>query len=339
MLLKYSSAFACPECKGSLTLNGKTTHDKRIKEGEFHCPTCDYTFPIKNGIPIFLLELSKFKKHTAKSFGYKWRKFKTIDEYYKKNFLDELNPLDNKTFFKDKSVLDAGTGIGIPCYCMAENGAKEVFAIEISDSIEIAYENNKRFNNVTVAQSDIYKMPFKRNSFDVVVCVAVLQHLPNPQRAFDELLTFVKPGGTLVLWVYAQEGNSFVRFFVEPIRKMITRRLPLTIVLTMSFFLGAIFQLIAQYIYKPLNNLKVKRLPLNDYFLYRTNFDYEMNTQMIFDQLLAPLSYLFTKQEIEAFFNKPNVTNFILRHHNKNSWTAICDIKLEPTSSQTITKV
>ena len=79
-----------------------------------------------------MIYLDKQKKHTARSFGYKWKIFSVIDDHYKKNFLDEISPLDYRTFFKDKTVLDAGTGIGIPSYCIAENGAREVFAIDIT---------------------------------------------------------------------------------------------------------------------------------------------------------------------------------------------------------------
>ena len=323
MLLKHAQSYACPECNGhlSLTISNKDKH--HCYEGGFYCSMCNSSYPIKDGIPIFVRDLDEQKKHTARSFGYKWRKFSVIDDHYKKNFLDEISPLDYRTFFKDKTVLDAGTGIGIPCYCIAENGAKEIFAIDINESIRVAYNNTKNFNNISVAQADIYNMPFKKNYFDVVVCVAVLQHLPNPWEAFDKLISCVKPGGTLVLWVYALEGNSFVRFFVEPFRKWFTRKIPIQCVLGLSYVLGPIFQIISQWIYKPMNTINMTWLPMNGYIIYRTNFNYKMNTEMIFDQLLAPTSYLFSKREIEQMFSRPNIDLVSLRHHNSNSWSAI----------------
>ncbi len=323
MQLRYSSYFVCPECKRNLSLNIKKKHQDTVVEGSFYCKKCDLLFNTTNEIPRFVQNIDKIKEHTAKSFGYKWSKFREIDEYYKKNFLDELEPLEYDTFFRNKIVLDAGTGIGIPCYCMAERGAKAVFAIDISDSIEIAHENNKKFGNVTAAKADIYNLPFKRETFDVVVCVAVLQHLPDHQWAFNELLSYVKSGGTLILWVYGREGNGIVKYFIEPFRKIVSRKLPLRVVIGFSYPLGVIFQLVAKLIYRPLNFLKINWLPLNDYILYRTNFDWKMNTQMIVDQLLAPLSHLFSKEEVEQFFKRSEFSNYILRHHNANSWTAI----------------
>ncbi|RJQ60492.1 MAG: methyltransferase domain-containing protein [Desulfobacteraceae bacterium] len=325
MKLRYAPSFVCTKCEESLFVNTKLSEGKEIKEGEMNCLNCGQVFPIRDGIPIFISKLDDIKKHTAKSFGYKWKKFDKINEYYKKNFLDELEPLDYRNFFRGKSILDAGTGIGIPCYCIAENGAKEVFAADISDSVRAAYNNNSRFDNVTIAQGDIYALPFKKNSFDVVVCVAVLQHLPDPQKAFDILLNFVKPGGTLIIWVYAKEGNFWVRYFVEPFRKLISRKLPLNAVLTASYVFTGIFSIVSKCIYKPLNDHNLKCLPLHDYIMYRTNFDYATNVQMIFDQLLAPLSDFFSKKEIEALFNRPDVMNVVIRHHNRNSWTAIGD--------------
>lgn len=35
--------------------------------------------------------------------------------------------------------------------------------------------------------------------FDVVLCTEVLEHLPEPQRAIDEMFRVLKPGGTLLL--------------------------------------------------------------------------------------------------------------------------------------------
>ena len=50
---------------------------------------------------------------------------------------------------------------------------------------------------------------------------------------------------------------------------------------------------------------------------------------MILDQLLAPLSYLFSREEVETLCKKTKIAHFVLRHYNNNLWTAICHKKVE----------
>ncbi len=333
MLAKSVSFLACPECKGDLTLERavRSADGERVESGELRCASCSVAYPIVDAIPRFAKGLESVKEKTAESFGFKWEKFSKIDPSYKQNFLDELDPVDYRTFFEGKTVLDAGTGIGIPALCMAESGAEAVYGADISTAIRAAYENTKHMPQVTISQADIYKLPFRKASFDVVVCVAVLQHLPEPTKAFAELLTYVKPGGTILIWVYGKEGNAFVQYAVEPLRKHVTTRMPLPVLLGCSYALGAAFEATARLVYKPLARVGVRGLPLQDYIVYRAQFDFKMNTHMIFDQLLAPLSYLFTREEVEAMLKTPEIETYQLRHHNKNSWTAVGRKRVDAT--------
>lgn len=47
--------------------------------------------------------------------------------------------------------------------------------------------------------SDVQALALADNTFDVVVCTEVLEHLPEPQTAIHEMYRVLKPGGTLVL--------------------------------------------------------------------------------------------------------------------------------------------
>jgi SAM-dependent methyltransferase len=48
-------------------------------------------------------------------------------------------------------------------------------------------------------------LPFKENSFDGAISLAVLEHVKNPQIVFDEIVRVVKPGGRIIIdWPFLQ---------------------------------------------------------------------------------------------------------------------------------------
>jgi len=47
--------------------------------------------------------------------------------------------------------------------------------------------------------SDIVEIPEETDSFDAVMCVEVLEHLPNPDKAIKEFGRLLRPGGTLLI--------------------------------------------------------------------------------------------------------------------------------------------
>jgi ubiquinone/menaquinone biosynthesis C-methylase UbiE len=48
---------------------------------------------------------------------------------------------------------------------------------------------------------DVTRLPFKDNSFDVVICSEVLEHIPDDDQALSELVRILKPGRTLAVSV------------------------------------------------------------------------------------------------------------------------------------------
>lgn len=63
-----------------------------------------------------------------------------------------------------------------------------------------------RGHQVTVA--DTLNLPFRTNSFDAVISIAVIHHLssqPRRQQAVRELLRVVREGGKILVYVWAME--------------------------------------------------------------------------------------------------------------------------------------
>lgn len=60
-------------------------------------------------------------------------------------------------------------------------------------------------------KADICNLPFKENSFDVILCNHVLEHIPDDTKAMQELYRVLKPGGWGVFQI-PQDLNREVTF-------------------------------------------------------------------------------------------------------------------------------
>jgi ubiquinone/menaquinone biosynthesis C-methylase UbiE len=100
---------------------------------------------------------------------------------------------------KGKSVLEIGCGIGIDAAEFARHGA-QVTTLDLSPkNIELAkkyFSYNNLSGNLLVGNAEA--MDFDDNTFDVVVAIGVFIYTPNTQKAIDEVLRVVKPGGEVI---------------------------------------------------------------------------------------------------------------------------------------------
>lgn len=87
---------------------------------------------------------------------------------------------------KERVVIDIGCGDGYLCSMFKKKGFTKVRGVDFSSKrIEWARNN---FTNIDFRESDIYHLPERDNTFELVTCVEVLEHLERPEEAFKELL-------------------------------------------------------------------------------------------------------------------------------------------------------
>lgn len=116
--------------------------------------------------------------------------------------LHEINPLrlawiDEHAPLAGKKVLDVGCGGGILTESMAVKGA-EVWGIDLSDkALKVAelhlLESRLPIRYEAISAEDLgARQP---GSFDVVTCMELLEHVPDPASTVDACARLLKPGG------------------------------------------------------------------------------------------------------------------------------------------------
>lgn len=208
MRKRFLDLLRCPKCAGSLVprlpLNEE---DNEVRVGELHCHSCSLIYPIIDGVPRFVSS----DNYTA-SFGMQWNKHSNTQ-------LDSINgtSISQDRFHKQsrwsknlggEKILEAGCGMGRFSEIALSTGA-ECFSFDYSNAVDAAYRNTQLHRNSCIVQASIYEIPFPKEFFDKIFCFGVLQHTPDVRKSFESLLPFLKPGGSIVIDVYASPWNWF----------------------------------------------------------------------------------------------------------------------------------
>jgi 2-polyprenyl-3-methyl-5-hydroxy-6-metoxy-1,4-benzoquinol methylase len=122
-----------------------------------------------------------------------------------------------QTLCAGKRVLDISCGEGYGSSFLATKwGAAEVHGVDISEEAigrarETFADARITFHCRPAEQLDDL---FAAASFDLIVCLETMEHMPDARRLLTSLRRLLKPGGTLILscpndwWYYPQEGQG-----------------------------------------------------------------------------------------------------------------------------------
>jgi len=118
-------------------------------------------------------------------------------------------------------ILDAGCGTGVGTeYLVHLNPEAEVVGMDLSaGAIAVATERCQRSgaDRVTFHTLSIYDVEQIPGEFDMINCVGVLHHMPDPIRGIKALAGKLKPGGILHIFVYAELGRFEIALTQEAI--------------------------------------------------------------------------------------------------------------------------
>ena len=303
---------------------GRVQGEGDVESGWLVCDGCGRNWAIRDGIPRLVPpDLGQQQRETASAFGWQWQHFAELHPEFEAQFLDWLDPIDRQ-FFEGKRVLDAGCGTGRHAYLAARFGAREVVAVDLSGAVDAARVNLAALDNVHVVQGDLLRLPLRPadrgGGFDLIYSIGVLHHLPDPHAGFRSLLPYLRPGGTIAVWLYGYENNGFVRHAVEPLRR-VTTKLPRSALRAVAWPLAVGFHAAAKGVYRPLGDSRVGRsLPLDEYMTSVADFSFRQNYGIVFDQLSAPTAAYIRGEELERWFAESGLTDVRISHRHGNSW-------------------
>lgn len=256
---------------------------------------------------------SNMDSATVASFGSEWQKFDKFSPAEVERVGMEYFDVAGKDDINGKTILDAGCGSGRWSNYMSPRAAW-IEAVDPSEAILSAARNHSNLPNVRFTQAGIAHLPFPPASFDTVVCLGVLHHMPDTRQALHQLHFHLKPGGKLLLYLYYNlegRGTFYKTLFrlSSALRKFVATRNP--------FWKKACADVLAFTVYVPLVlaarccNLVAPsvaaRLPLS----YYMDKSLRIMRNDALDRFGTPLEKRFSRQEIAAMLEASGFADII----------------------------
>ncbi len=319
----------CPECGDELRLDAASKEEGLLKSA------CGLWFPVVNGIPrVFVGEMrrvyqtdfadfvarhalstelgadlsaqTRAKLATRDSFGYEWTHFHQMLPEWEQNAHYYFEPLGGAESLRGQLVLDGGCGKGRHTYYSLRAGAR-VVAVDFSRAVDVAQSNCSKVDGERLfVQADLMSLPFAASTFDLAYSFGVLHHLPDPEAGFRSVVSRVRPGGRVLVYLYhALEGEPVKQAILRGVnwaRTISTRLphrvlLPLTTVLGVGLYYGVVgpYRVLSKF--GPTKQF-AESLPLKSYAAYPIHVI--INDQ--FDRFSAPIENRYRRDEVEGWF-------------------------------------
>ena len=153
-------------------------------------------------INIFNIDGDNIDKQVVEEFGEEWSKFNeqndALVEKWGRDYFDILNDemVNSETY-----ALDVGCGTGRwTKYLAGKVGFME--AVDPSNAIFAADKLLGNIGNVRLSQASIETLPFENGTFDFVMSIGVLHHIPDTRKALNDCVKMVKSGGYFFVYLY-----------------------------------------------------------------------------------------------------------------------------------------
>lgn len=216
MQLTTLDVLACPKCRGSLELTGEVSEASQVYSGLLTCLTCKRSYPIEQGIPRFVrmeelggqnLKFARFYDWFSVIYApgarltYRW-----FGERGRQRILNHLEPLHGRLL--ETSI---GSGPNLP-YFIHHPGVSEVHGLDISAGQLAQCQRiaQKCSWQVELTQANAEELPYRENTFEALFHFGGINFFDDRQKAVDEMIRVVKPGGKVV---FSDEGEKVAKVY------------------------------------------------------------------------------------------------------------------------------
>lgn len=164
--------FICPQCSSTHLINDNTS---------LICDSCNKRYPVINGKPVFKVMTSSEIPDELDILKHRLKKYTKLYSF----LINIISPVYSS--FSPKKIISRyltdTNSIALNLGSGNSNVSEGVLNVDM-----FAYEN------VNIV-CDIEYIPFKDNSVDFIINIAVLEHVPNPEKVVSEIFRVLKPGG------------------------------------------------------------------------------------------------------------------------------------------------
>ena len=214
--------------------------------------------------------------------------------------------------WRDKSFLDVGCGMGRNgLWPMTSVPAEAVRSTSTSVRSPACGATSPAVRLVEVVRSSVYDLPFA-DRFDIAFAIGVLHHLEDPQRALRRMVRAVIPGGRVLIWVYGREGNRWLIFMLDPLRRALFSHMPVAVVHHLSLYPAAVLWLALKLGLRP-----------SEYFKLLARFEFAHLRSIVFDQMLPRIAHYWPRERVAELMTEAGLEDVRIAAVNEMSWSAI----------------